>query len=167
MFIYNMMNQDIVVENVQSNNIMVANINNASKKVVTIMVSKNQSVNNYILSNGVYEYTKPIADITLIRISPLTDIVVSGIDNNNNIIGLTIKNDSLNNISYETSEVNILLDKIKIIKQLEIKELQNIEHFGGSDVKNSCHYICTNLNLTNIVIITGLLILLYYILTNK
>jgi len=169
------MNQDIVIENVQSNNIMVANINNPSKKVVTIMLSKNVSVNNnievknsnYILSNGLYSYIIPLYDIALIRIPPLTNIVVTGTDDNNNIIGLTIKNETVNNISYEKYEIRILLHKIKVIKQLEITDIQNKEHFEGTDVKNSCHYVCSNLNLTNILIIIGLLILLYSIFANN
>jgi hypothetical protein len=170
-----MMNQDIVIENVQSNDITIANVNNLSKSGVTIMTSKNQLVNNnmsiennnYILYNGLYSYKIPASNITLIRISPLTNIIITGIDDNNNTIGIPIKNETSNNISYEKNELTILLDNIKIITQLEITEIQNKEHFQHTDVKNSCHYVCSNLNLVNILIIIGILILLYYIFTNN
>ena len=167
--------QDLTIDSVQSNNIVMTG-NLHSSKNVTIMVNKNESSDghvsmesgNYVLSEGVYNYTIPTKDLFLIRISGATNVILTGLSKNNNIIGINLKNDTNSFISYEKKELNILLENMETINKLEIVKINTIEGFDGStDVKNTCHYVCSNLNITNILFVIGFILLMYYFFVNQ
>jgi len=40
------------------------------------------------------------------------------------------------------------------------------EHFGQADARDTCHYICSSLRYTNIVILILIILLIYHFLVN-
>jgi len=51
----------------------------------------------------------------------------------------------------------------KIINK-EIKETGDIEHFSYESAKNMCHYGCSSINTTNILLLILIIILIYLVI---
>jgi hypothetical protein len=168
-----MENQDLNIEDSQSNTVhIVGNFTDDLRKV-TILTNRNISTNtfidmsnnNYVLSEGNYNYTIPVNELSLIRIPPFTKLNITGLSENNTIVEINLKNDSNNSdLSYEKQELHVLLKGMKTIISLEIGLIFRMEHFDGVDVKDTCHYVCSNLNFMNILMIIGVILLAYYLI---
>lgn len=49
----------------------------------------------------------------------------------------------------------------------ELLEYDNLEHFDQNKVKNVCHYVCSSINYTNIIILIIVLILTYHVIISN
>jgi hypothetical protein len=43
----------------------------------------------------------------------------------------------------------------------------NTEHFNQEKIKNTCHYVCSSINYTNIVILVIFIILVYHMIISN
>jgi hypothetical protein len=44
---------------------------------------------------------------------------------------------------------------------------QRIEHFNQSGLRDTCHYMCSSLNYTNIIILILVILLIYHFVTSQ
>jgi hypothetical protein len=45
----------------------------------------------------------------------------------------------------------------------DISEKNKLEHFDQKKIKNACHYACSSMNYTNIIILIIVIILIYHV----
>ncbi len=56
---------------------------------------------------------------------------------------------------------------MEYLAEFDMPEQNNLEHFDQNKLKNACHYACSSMNYTNIIILIVVLILIYHtIVTN-
>jgi hypothetical protein len=70
-------------------------------------------------------------------------------------------------IKYKNTENNQQNINQQNINQQNNRKENNIEHFSYEVPKNMCHYGCSNINTTNIILFVLILVLIYLLSREK
>ena len=145
-----------------------------SQEIKYVTIYKNNITKKYPLNDCeiVYNVNYAIDDDLMIRMPPLSDLIIDGGNKKTKL-----KNNSANHKSFGKDELYILLDDIKNIYSIKIVDLEKIpnlenglpeygvEHFDEGH--NMYYYVKSNFTLTNIILFVTFVLIIYFIILEK